>query len=78
MKMLRFLLDNDEYHGPYTSSNMKPPQIVIHDVYRANGLVICPFCLKDYYSHPLDPEIKSGIDGAPFLHVLCNGDRVKL
>ena len=56
-----------------------PWQKVVSDppVYRASGEVICEQCGKKYYDHPLDQKILS-YDGKPFIHVLCNGDRLKL
>lgn len=44
---------------------------------RAGGDVLCS-CGKMYKDHPMDSIILSGLDHNPFLHVLCNGDRVKL
>ena len=44
---------------------------------RASGDVICEDCGKKYYDHPMDRENLDFNDG-PFLHILCNGERVKL
>lgn len=41
------------------------------DWYRAAGDCLCPKCGFEYRSHPVDSTDE-------FLHVLCNGDRVKL
>ncbi len=47
---------------------------------RAGGDVICETCGKDYYRHPMDPSVLTRISGEPepFLHLLCDGSRVKL
>lgn len=45
---------------------------------RASGDCICNQCGKKYYDHPMDGLVCSAIDNKPFLHVLCNGERVKL
>ena len=45
--------------------------------YRANGDCICPDCGKRYMDHPMDKWVLS-FDGYPILHILCNGERVKL
>ena len=44
--------------------------------YRASGDALCPICGYAIRLHPLDPDELS-YDKMPFLHVLCNGDRVK-
>jgi len=44
---------------------------------RASGLCICDQCGKDYYAHPYASEARDR-DNEPYLHVLCNGDIVKL
>jgi hypothetical protein len=46
------------------------------DDYRASGDAECPVCGYLIRLHPLDKELLS-YDKQPFLHVLCNGDRVK-
>lgn len=38
---------------------------------RASGDCVCERCLLEFRLHPVDPRDE-------FLHVLCNGDRVKL
>lgn len=45
--------------------------------YRSNGECICEICRKFYKDHELDEKILDW-EGNPFLHVLCNGERVKL
>lgn len=45
--------------------------------YRASGACICDACGKEYYSHPYATEARDR-DNMPYLHVLCNGDIVKL
>lgn len=45
--------------------------------YRAHQDCRCPKCGKRYIDHPMDLRSLSWQD-EPFLHVLCNGDRVKL
>jgi hypothetical protein len=44
--------------------------------YRADGRCLCE-CGLEYSRHPLD-FWDLGYDGEPYLHVLCNRDRVKL
>lgn len=44
--------------------------------YRAAGNALCPVCEHPIRLHPSDPDQLS-YDKQPFLHVLCNGDRVK-
>lgn len=50
------------------------------DYRRASGDCVCAACGKRYGDHPMDTENVSEIDGYPYpyLHILCNGDRVKL
>ena len=45
--------------------------------YRADGCCLCEICTYEYRLHPLDTE-DLDYQGNPFMHVLCNGDRVKL
>jgi hypothetical protein len=52
------------------------------DWFRAGGDCICKICGKDYYRHPFYRLTVGGWD-LPYnqgfwLHVLCNGDLVKL
>lgn len=44
---------------------------------RADGRCVCE-CGRAYWRHPFDMTTLSGIDGTPFLHLLCDGTRVKL
>ncbi len=44
--------------------------------YRACGDCLCE-CGHAYSLHPLDPDDLDW-EGAAYMHVLCNGDRVKL
>jgi len=44
---------------------------------RASGDCRCIVCGKKYLEHPMDKEDLS-YDGSPFLHILCDGMRVKL
>jgi hypothetical protein len=55
-----------------TEAELGPPE-----EHRASGSVTCTDCGKAYRDHPLDLSQVS-YDGLPFLHVLCNGERVKL
>lgn len=52
-------------------------QSELYRAYRANQDCICPLCGKRYIDHPMNKEVLSWQD-EPFLHVLCNGDLVKL
>ena len=45
--------------------------------FRASGDCLCPGCGKEYWEHPHDYG-QMDSEGAPILHALCNGDRVKL
>jgi hypothetical protein len=45
--------------------------------YRACGQSICEVCGLEYFRHPFD-FWEVGYDDNLYLHVLCNGDRVKL
>lgn len=47
------------------------------DDYRAAGDCTCQECGEEYRRHPMD-HFELSYAGEPFLHVLCNGDRVKL
>ena len=44
---------------------------------RASGDVVCDDCGKKYYDHPEDKGQLS-FDGRPFLHIRCDGMRLKL
>ncbi len=62
------------------------PKRIVQDVpngddlpfHRAGGDCVCEACGKTYNRHLLASRPLSGMDGLPFLHVLCNGDLVKL
>ncbi len=57
---------------------VQQPNIEVRRMFkRAGGDCICDQCGKCYYDHPFDTKQLS-YDDKPFLHVLCNGDRVKL
>jgi len=56
--------------GPYN----KPPESTY---YRTSGDCLCKICNKEYWRHPMD-MFDLGYDNTPFLHVLCDGTRVKL
>lgn len=56
----------------------KPDDEDVEAVRRASGQCVCSTCGRTYQDHPMDQEILSGIDGRPFLHLLCDGTRVKL
>lgn len=45
---------------------------------RASGDCVCELCSKPYWQHPNDETHLSGIDGAPYLRILCDGSLVKL
>lgn len=44
---------------------------------RASGDCLCDLCGREYRRHPFTFEYTDW-NGEPFLHVLCNGDLVKL
>lgn len=46
-------------------------------MYRADQRVICKTCGKQYIDHPFADEARDP-DNLPYLHVVCNGDIVKL
>lgn len=54
-----------------------PPVSGDPDGMRCDGRMLCERCGQDYYSHPMDWRVP-GYDDRPFLHVLCDGRRVKL
>jgi hypothetical protein len=45
--------------------------------YARSGNMLCNACKKDYLHHSLDPA-HLDYEGRPFLHVICNGLRIKL
>lgn len=47
------------------------------EMIRASGDVVCEICGRKYYDHPMDEEQLS-YDGRPFLHIGCDGKRLKL
>ena len=47
------------------------------EMIRACGDTVCSICGKKYYDHPMDTEQLS-YDGHPFLHIGCDGTRLKL
>jgi len=49
-----------------------------NNMFRADGECTCESCGLVYRKHPMDEQQLSGIDGTQFLHVLCDGKRVKL
>ncbi len=50
------------------------------DYYRAGHLVICDICKKEYWRHPYcgNSKLPEDMGEGYFLHILCNGDHVKL
>lgn len=56
-------------HGPLNQQT--------REEYRASGACLCEDCGEPYLKHPMDFFALS-YDDEPYLHVLCNGDRVKL
>ncbi len=44
---------------------------------RADSRMTCEACGQTYGQHMMD-DVNTGINGEPFLHVLCDGSRVKL
>jgi hypothetical protein len=55
---------------------LKPLPPARREWYRADGNCLCE-CGAVYRLHPLDPA-DLDYEGHPYMHVLCNGDRVKL
>lgn len=55
----------------------KGHKVIPAKMIRASGDVICEHCNKKYYDHPMDKEELS-YDGRPFLHIGCDGVRLKL
>ena len=60
----------------FLEEKLKPLPAVFREWYRADGRCLCE-CGYEYFLHPLDPNDLDW-QGNPFMHVLCNGDRVKL
>ena len=52
--------------------------------YRTNGYMICKDCGQEYWKHPycgnseLPESMRSSTRKEYFLHVLCNGEHIKL
>lgn len=42
-------------------------------MHRVSGECICDICGNEYWKHPMETRIPSGVDDRPFLHRLCNG-----
>lgn len=53
------------------------PEYIAEQAYRTTGTFKCELCQREYQSHPYVSEAR-GSTGEPYLHVLCNGDMVKL
>ncbi len=49
----------------------------VGDDTRADHLMTCEHCTLEYWRHPYCSN-QLDWEGLPFLHVLCNGDHVKL
>jgi hypothetical protein len=49
----------------------------MENVRRANKDCICEYCNRSYINHPMD-LVELSFNGEPYLHILCNGERVKL
>ena len=47
------------------------------EIIRVDGRVKCLECGVPYRDHPWDEENVSGIDGQPYLHIGCDGRRLK-
>jgi hypothetical protein len=47
------------------------------NVFYASPYCICTSCNEYYIDHPMDKK-RLSFEGKPYLHVLCNGDRIKL
>lgn len=47
------------------------------DIERASHECVCTCCGKTYIEHPMDPQELDWL-GQPYIHVLCDGRRVKL
>lgn len=56
--------------------SLTPLPAATREWYRAEGSCLCE-CGYEYRLHPPDPD-DLDYQGNPFMHVLCNGDRVKL
>lgn len=50
---------------------------VAERAFRASHLCICDVCGKEYIDHPYVSECRDDAN-MPFLHLICNGDIVKL
>ena len=60
----------------HLKAKLTPTPDSTREWYRACGQCLCE-CGYEYQLHPLD-EVDVAYDGTPYMHVLCNGDRVKL
>lgn len=54
-----------------------PPRNDDVKMYRADQNTLCTECDREYWRHPASWRVRDSDDN-PFLHVLCNGDHVKL
>jgi hypothetical protein len=58
-------------NGLATLLELLRPERAVNDFYRASGNVRCDLCDEEYRRHAEDPRNS-------LLHMLCNGERVKL
>lgn len=64
--------------GPEVGHVQDVPDGDDREMFRASGDCVCETCGKEYRKHPFASRPVSGIDGLPYLYVLCNGKLVKL
>lgn len=74
--------DQKNLLAPLEIAKFKPPNRVssIKDtlpIRRAGGDCLCSECSRSYYDHPMIDNMLD-YNQEPFLHMLCNGDVVKL
>lgn len=60
------------------AATLTPLPAETREWYRAAGDCLCETCGHPYRLHPGDPASIFDWQNIPALHVLCNGDRVKL
>lgn len=52
-------------------------EALLTKMHRASGECACNECGRCYYDHPYVDELRDWEDN-PYLHILCNGEIVKL
>jgi len=84
LMLFGFLVIEEKRHDGHTTDEkwqrvLEPGELLTYvSMRRANGDVLCDKCGKPYRLHPFDVNHVDVSTGDPWLHVLCDGSRVKL